>query len=434
VHRRLASSTLTAGLDAPRGAQAPVAVRLSPGEVSQRVHPIVVWTLCIMMASFLFELPRQGLPVEVSTLTATLFLLATFLQPRACWGRTHPALLWLLAYLQVFAVSAIWHGWVDATEVAKLFFLLVQALLVGWATFNVMQHDATARKALWWFAIACLVRAALPMVGIGRTPLLEAGGERITAFGQDPNGSAVLLAAGLLTLLGLTHGPSRSALRPRFLAWPLAAFLAIAVVETGSRGGLLALVTGLLAFGVRPTRTPGSRLRGALIAVVTVGVLATAVQTAGVMKQRLEQAAGPRGMAGREYFFPVLWDMFLEKPVGGWGPFNNQYELVPRASEVWFFPEKISKDPHNMFLELLTATGLVGAVPFLIALALCVRAAWRARRGAYGVLPLALVGLFLVANMSLNQLARKPFWIVLAFAAAGERRLARESAARRMAP
>jgi O-antigen ligase len=386
---------------------------------------VVVWTFCIMMASLLFDLPKQGLPAQVTTMTATLFLLATLLQPVTCFGRTHPALLWLLAYLHVFAVSAIWHGWVDTIEVAKVFLLLVQALLVGWVTFNLMQHDDTAKKVLWWFAIACFVRATLPMVGIGRPADVGMEAERITAFGQDPNGSAVLLSAGLLTFLGLTHGQSRSARWPRFLAWPLAAFLAIAVVETGSRGGLLALAVGVLVLTFRPARTPGSWLRATLIAGITLGVLATVAQNVPVMKHRLEGAVEEREMAGREYLFPALWHMFLEKPVGGWGPLNNWYEVLPRASEIWWDPEQTKKDAHNLFLELLTATGLAGTGPFLVALALCVRAAWRARRGTYGNLPIALMGLFLVANMSLNLLANKPLWIVMAFALASERRLAR---------
>jgi O-antigen ligase len=165
------------------------------------------------------------------------------------------------------------------------------------------------------------------------------------------------------------------------------------------------------------------------MAGITIGLLAAVVENSAVMRLRLESAEQGE-MAGREELFPASWHMFLEKPLGGWGPINNQYEVLPRAPDHMPAGGGPRADAHNLFLDLLTATGLLGAVPFVIALALCVRAAWRARGGEYGVLPLALVGLFLTANLSLNQLTYKPFWVVLAFALASERCLTKTRRAR----
>jgi hypothetical protein len=58
---------------------------------------------------------------------------------------------------------------------------------------------------------------------------------------------------------------------------------------------------------------------------------------------------------------------------------------------------------------------------------LCVRAGWRARDGEFDVLPLAIMGVFVMANISLNQVAHKPFWFLMAVALAAERRLARSA-------
>src|SRR5260370_34787644 len=76
------------------------------------------------------------------------------------------------------------------------------------------------------------------------------------------------------------------------------------------------------------------------------------------------------------------------------------------------------RGPHNLLPELRTAEGLAGAAPFLIGLGPCVVAAWRGRTSPYGIAPFALVALFLVANISTNLLAYKPFWWVLAVALA----------------
>ncbi len=373
-----------------------------------------------MAVSFLFELPRWSFRWQLPTIVAALFIATTVLEPKACFQRIPQALLWFLGYLYVFAVSALWHGWSDTTEMAQFFLFLVQAILVFWAGFNLMCDEHIAGRVLWSFVIGCLVRGALPLFGVGRTALEErwTGGERVTAFGQDPNFSATLLAAGLIALIGLTHGPSRSALRPRLLAWPLAALLGIAVLDTGSRGGLVALAVALLAFVFSYTPTLKSRFKHVLGVVLAVGALVAGVMQTEVMRNRFEATVAEGTMAGREKMFPALWDMFLEKPLAGWGPTNNEYELAKRAP----FMDRTSRSAHNLFLELLTATGLVGALPFLVALGLCLRAAWRGRRGPYGILPVALLALFVIAGMSLDLLAHKPLWFVLAFALASESR------------
>jgi O-antigen ligase len=112
--------------------------------------------------------------------------------------------------------------------------------------------------------------------------------------------------------------------------------------------------------------------------------------------------------------------MFAEKPILGWGPQNNHYELSLREDN----RSLIQRDTHNLVLEVLSSTGLVGAFVFCGALWLCCRAAWRARSGRESVLPLALMACVMMGNMSGNWMSSKLLWLTLAYAVASERRLA----------
>jgi O-antigen ligase len=384
------------------------------------VHPVVVAALCLCLASFPFEFPERTFRWEVPTMTTSLFLLTTLFQPRACYFNYIPgAIWWLGGYLYACAFALAVNGWRSLADTAQEVILLIQALLFFWACANVLRHDKAARAALWSFAIACAIRAALPFLGIGRTgEAVWTGGERVTAFGQNANWSAKMLATGLIVLVGLMFVHARAPKRLRWLAIAAIAGLGVAVVDTGSRGGLLALAIGLMTFAFGATGSSGrsawTLVRNGVIGVACIAFLAVAAMRTEVMRNRFVETRETGSMAGREVLFPTLWGMFLERPWAGWGNVNNQFELAQRIAE----QHRLQRDSHNLVLEVLTTAGIVGAVPFFIALALMVRGGWRGRLGPHGITPLALLALHAVGAMSGNPITNKLFWLVLGFAVA----------------
>jgi O-antigen ligase len=112
--------------------------------------------------------------------------------------------------------------------------------------------------------------------------------------------------------------------------------------------------------------------------------------------------------------------MFKEKPFIGWGPIDNMYELGRRLQIMYGGPvgPDGSKDTHNMLLGALTSTGLFGTVPLFTCVILCLLAAWRARRGSQGALPIVMVVTVILINMSGNWIASKLDWLMMACALA----------------
>jgi O-antigen ligase len=226
----------------------------------------------------------------------------------------------------------------------------------------------------------------------------------------------MILAAGLVALIGLAYA-HRSRNRWRLiLTAALGTLLGIAILETGSRGGLAAALGGVLVFALAADSLR-ARLRNATIGALAISLLILGTLHVPMMRNRLEDSVRTGNLAGRELLYPALWTMFLEKPVLGWGPVTNTYEVALRIGE----RERPSRAAHNIGLELLTATGLIGAVPFFLGAWLCARSAWRARREAHGVLPFALLCSVLISNMSGDWIASKLIWVVLAYALASSR-------------
>ena len=372
---------------------------------SSAVNPFVRMALYFFVFSIPFEMPtRTTLPIEIPTLVGVIFLLATFIQPSVTYRRIPGALLWFVAYLWMFGLSTLVNRGDHHQLILIQFLSHLELLFILWAGANLLRDRKVMRGTLLTLAFAVAVRAGMQIAGIATTATpLWTGGVRMTVFGQNPNLSAIILSAGLVTLLNL---------RPRLLAWPLAAMIGLAIVQTGSRGGLACAVVGMLAL-LWQGRTAWVRVRSVLVGLVALGLLAFGAFQSEMFRTRVT-AASVGSLAGRELIYPATIEMISERPLLGWGPTENQYEIAKRMGE----EKKERRDAHNIVLELLSATGVLGAIPFLIGLGLCVVSAWRARRGAFHMLPFALLVTVLTGTVSGTWIASKILWLAFAIALA----------------
>ncbi|HET7039027.1 MAG TPA: O-antigen ligase family protein [Gemmatimonadales bacterium] len=385
-----------------------------------RANPVVLGALYLFVASIPFELPHRALPLEVPTITGFLLLGAALLNPSVCFRRLPAPFLWFVAYLWVFALATWVSGVEQRAEVLRLFIAIAQLVLLFWVIVNLLADPRALRGVLLALTVACVVRAAMQLLGVGATAReVWTGGARVTALGQNANLSAIILAAGLVTVLGL-RGRAEGALpRLGLLAWPLAVLLGWAIIQTGSRGGLLCAGAGVAVFLLRG-RTVAQRARNALLAVLAIGALAWGAYRSELMRNRFEAAAREGNLAGREKIYPAAIAMAGERPLLGWGPVANQAEIARRVDAL----EVGQRDAHNLVLELLTTTGLLGTAPFLAGLLLCVTHGVRARHGPAGVLPVAVLAAVLVGTIMGTWIASKILWLALALAAGTPKRSA----------
>jgi O-antigen ligase len=370
--------------------------------------------LYLFVFSIPFEMPQRTIPVEIPTLTGAMFLLTTVLQPSVCFRRLPAAFLWFVAYLWAFGLVVLINRVSYTTLVLQLFVWMVQVILLFWVGTNLMRSDRVVRGILLTLIIACTIRAALQIFGIAvMTQDVYTGGARVTMFGQNTNLTSMILAAGMAAVVGLQLNTSARLPRMGILTWPLAALMGFAIIQSGSRGGLLSAALGLTVFALRGSSIR-QRVRNGLFALVALVLLGWGAYQTDVMRNRFEVAAVQGQLAGREEIYPALADMFIEQPIFGWGPIANQFEIARRIEDT----EHERRDAHNLVGELLTSGGLFIAIPFLIGMGLCIRAAWRARHGALELVPLAILVAVLAGMVSGTWIAGKIVWLALSIALA----------------
>ena len=377
----------------------------------------IKWPIRYIFYAFIFLLPFEEAYVAGGTTTLPKFFglaLAAFavLQPRLCYEFPPKAFWWLVIYL---FIHGLWSSYLFSfppnvpdisSAVVTSVFRLVQFLVLFWISYNLLKQERIVNGAFWALSAACILLAVLQILGV--TSAAKSVG-RVTAFDSNPNGVAAILSLGLLALFGLAYGRTKNDWKARLVFWFGAGILAVAIIQTGSRGPLVAVLVSLAVFFLKG-KNIATKLKFGVIALAGVLFL---VMVSTTMK--------PCAFVGKKRFMTKTWlvariypaaiGMILESPLIGWGPINHAWELGPRVGEQ-------IRDEHNVYLWILAEVGLIGVIPFFIALRLSWRSAWSARNGVQGIFPVMILLFVLTASMSRTNHNRKYYWVILSHALA----------------
>jgi putative inorganic carbon (HCO3(-)) transporter len=193
---------------------------------------------------------------------------------------------------------------------------------------------------------------------------------RITSFLEHYNGLAGYLNLVIPFCLAFAMGGTDPVLRT-LSRWCLA-LAGIALLLTQSRGGLLAFIAILLVhvcFSARDRKTRVRRVALALVACLLVAAVA------GFFFQRLTEIDDFTAVS-RMAIWGGAFTVFVRSPVLGTG-FGNLRGLMGGLLNL---PDGWTGDAHNLYLELLAETGVLGFLVFGLLMTLSMRTALRQLR------------------------------------------------------
>jgi O-antigen ligase len=193
---------------------------------------------------------------------------------------------------------------------------------------------------------------------------------RITSFLEHYNGLAGYLNLVIPFCLVFAIGSSDHVLRS-LSRWCLA-FASIALLLTQSRGGLLAFAAIAMVHAYFSAHDRKARIRRVAL-VMTVCLLAAAA--AGFFFQRLGEIDDFTAVS-RLAIWGGAFTVFARSPVLGTG-FGNLRALMGGLLNL---PDGWTGDAHNLYLELLAETGLVGFLVFCVLIILALRTALKQLR------------------------------------------------------
>ena len=337
------------------------------------------------------------------------------------YGRSFPPVpraMWcFLGYVAVVALNSWFIPEQSVGEWLTRLMTLVQLMILFWLASDLLEKEKMARSVLLTFAIISSISAVGILFGVpGFSDSAEGVAEstREGGLGAGANDLASRMALAVLTIIGLYLSSPINNIRLLLLLVSMVLPALMVLVKTGSRGGVVVFMIGCLAYLV-PFLPGKRRLTTIILAALGIVAVSYMVATNPYFLERWKEVYYEGNLSSREEIYPAAVEMILERPIIGWQPAEFEYELGRRLG----VPSG-RRAAHNLFLHLFLEVGAAGAIPFLVGLWLCAWAAWKARTGNLGLLPLALVLAIVATNMSITWIDRKLQWLILALSVAAQ--------------
>lgn len=237
---------------------------------------------------------------------------------------------------------------------------------------------------------------------------INQGGVRIDGTFGNATYLAVYMLLNIFITLLLSLGVYERGVKNN---WPLYSWYGLALIcqlislyYTATRGAILALFGGLFltAIGIVLFEKNRPMIRRAgvgllvLVIVVVGGFFAVRktnfVNNSQTLSRFSSITVESVNNQGRRFVWPMAWEGFKERPILGWGQenfnyvFNKYYDPRMYNQEPWF------DRAHNVVLDWLVTTGLVGFVTYLSLFAGALYLIWKNKDFSLGQKSL-LVGL-----------------------------------------
>lgn len=264
------------------------------------------------------------------------------------------------------------------------------------------------------FLVAAITMSLIANFGLGGL-VGSAGGrsgpgaERVGVLGMGLNLQGFVYA---VAVCGIACRSLQAWPRLGAVGWTLvggAASMVLALLQTGSRGGLVVLAVGIGAVLLLMFR--GRRWTAYLLLVpVALYGMGSAAMNTEVIMSRMQKTVYEGDWGARDLLAREAMVMVAERSVSGWGSAYTE-ELGERVG-------KARIAAHNTYLQMAAAFGLLGFVPWMIGMGATLWRLWCHRRALWGAALLATMIALMTAMIPGNFAYNKFAWMFLAIAGA----------------
>ncbi|WP_319586145.1 O-antigen ligase family protein [uncultured Desulfobulbus sp.] len=379
----------------------------------------IPWIVEILLIVFLFAIPFESINVLGSDKGSTvsriigMILFASYIVTKGRYGKIPKALIYFAVYYFFVTLRITFTNVVDYSEQYRVLLTMLQMIAMTFITYDLFKHEYLRKDFIAAFGLSCGLLAILTFFGLATTNIETDYGDRVSAFGENANKFGQLMAISIIMFLSIWLERKKYHLLVFIGSLISAPFCMWALINSGSRGSLVGLLSGLFvwfifsSFVLKKNKTSLIK-QIAVILIVGIGIFAV-YQFSDVAQYRWNLTFQTYDTGERTDIFYAASDMFLEKPIYGWGSVALTRELGSRLGLQ-------SRDTHNILLWVILEVGLLGGIPWIFGVWGCVKNSISAATKLHDPLPIMLATTVLICGMSSNNFQKKTLWLILAFA------------------
>tara|TARA_B110001450_G_C17664748_1_gene499011 strand:- start:1287 stop:2474 length:1188 start_codon:yes stop_codon:yes gene_type:complete len=288
-------------------------------------------------------------------------------------------------------------------------FAVILNIVIFIAIINHARKDTSSlEKALLAFAIGSFVTASLMYFGIGAE---EDSSGRKTFFKADLNELGVKLATGFTIAVVMIYQDILNLGKKRFYLLFLLPVILGAVLNTGSRTAIALPFLSMIIFCLLLLLKSDRKfiffiLASIIFPIVLLGGVALALQSE-VLASRMSTGSATGSTAMRIFLWVGYADIISENYIFGYGMSGADLAVYKYFG--------LLESPHNVILEILTYSGVVGLVLYSIFLARVFFSTIKTFLRSTHFMPALLLPSIIAFTLMLQGLSEKACWLVLAY-------------------
>ena len=347
----------------------------------------------------LIPLTRQVPYHQVISYGTTVLLILAFFVKKLLWDSKVrfpilPVLIMVGFYLASIFLSLLWSDFlVEGSRqlFREIFFYLILFIIYDYVR-GYTQWNILLQALVWCGGLAVLSVLAEGVYVLASGNALMGGDARLSGIFANPNVAGLLISVCFPVMIGfLQWKQAIHAKNANSFMYIVIGLTMITAVLTVSRGLLLGFFFSLLALNGEIFWKNRYKLLlvglGVLFMAIVFGVSCIDSQMLASLSSSFRI---DRGLAGRGFIWQRAWDIFLAHPILGTGPGTflhyilssaelRPYGTVEYIRYMYFqhgdmslmhvpgiFSGVISNSAHNLWLDSLANTGLVGVMAVLL--------------------------------------------------------------------
>lgn len=285
-------------------------------------------------------------------------------------GAVHILGLLFIGWMYISNPQATWFG-----TTRNWFFTFLQLWMLTWLAGELLDTSDKHHVFMWVFSIASIVSAVLTIQS-GRIGENIYSSLRASGLADNANAAARYFVVSMVFLIYLRTVMKNHLLRLLANGGIIAIFLG--VFFTVSRTGILLLVA---AIGLMILLNPGRKYRFQIffIFIITLlGLWFLSDNITGIVSSIVPSIIQGNDTIGLRYhLWQAGWRMWLDNPLQGVGIGMYPEQLINYARDtvpiIYLIPGLVT---HNMYIQVLAETGIVGFSLFALMLMISLRSLW----------------------------------------------------------